>query len=142
MKKSIYFGVMMIALVAFTFTSCNKYEEGSNFSLLTAKSRVVNDWKSTSVTINGTEMQTNWWYEASLKKDGTGTFATVNSSGSTTENIKWAFDSDKENLLITDSNNSTETYEIVMLKKNDLKLRQVNTILGSEVTSILVFTTK
>ena len=41
---------------ALVFSSCNKYSEGPNFSLLTKKARVVNDWTLDSYTKDGTEL--------------------------------------------------------------------------------------
>jgi len=49
----------LLAVVAISLSSCNKYEEGSNFSLLSSKARFVNTWKVLSATANGTDIRFN-----------------------------------------------------------------------------------
>ena len=50
-----YLSLLSFAVI-FVFSSCNKYSEGPNFSLLTKKARVVNDWTLDSYTKDGTEL--------------------------------------------------------------------------------------
>ena len=130
MKKSILLSVMMLTVVAFTFTSCNKYDEGSNFSILSAKSRLVNTWKVDKITYtNGSSSTSTTSDEVlTINKDGSG-----NASGTTfgipySIDGKWAFNSDKTTVTLTPDNSaySTETYTIIKLKKDELSLQQID----------------
>ena len=51
-------GTLAIALVLF-LASCSKYEEGPGISLRSKKSRLVGDWKMTSITTNGQNSATS-----------------------------------------------------------------------------------
>lgn len=48
-KKVLLFGVIALAF------ACGKYEEGPKFSLESKKSRLVGEWKVTSITKNGVD---------------------------------------------------------------------------------------
>lgn len=56
---------LVIIIAAFTlafllgFSSCNKYEEGPSFSLLSATKRIVGTWELTETTINDTVVSLN-----------------------------------------------------------------------------------
>ncbi|MEY3238455.1 MAG: hypothetical protein RI883_2556 [Bacteroidota bacterium] len=129
MKKLFSLGlVAMLALTA-VVSSCGKYEEGSKFTFLSAKSRVVNDWKLTSVTYNGTEVISLYpAIEISFKKDDTYSTSFTAGGLTTTETGTWAFNSDKTALLMTATGSTTvETQTIVMLKSKMMKLKSTDT---------------
>jgi len=69
-----------------------------------------------------------------LEKDGTATSTWSTPLGSSSEVGTWAFSSDKADLILTDANGSTDTFEIVMLKNKELKLRQVEGVFTTVVT--------
>lgn len=53
MKKTLFF-IVLTLIVATTFlSSCSKYDEGSNFTLLSKKSRMVNNWHLMSISQDG-----------------------------------------------------------------------------------------
>lgn len=121
---------MMLAIVAFTFNSCNKYDEGANFSFLSAKSRLVNVWKVDKITytVGSTSTTATDDNVLTINKDGSG-----NSSGTIlgipySIDGSWSFNSDKTTLTLTPDNSaySTETYTIIKLKKDELSLQQVD----------------
>lgn len=139
MKKSFFYG--LVTLIAFTFvlSSCNKYEEGANFSLLPAKTRLVNTWTlntykvgSTTQTIDNTTLE--------IKKDDTGVFTYTSGSSSTTDDGMWSFNSNKTTVTLTDFTFYGGTWTIVKLKNKELKLRKSDTVFGGEVISELSFT--
>ena len=128
MKKLFSLGlVAMLALTA-VVSSCGKYEEGSKFTLLSAKSRVINDWALTSVTYNGTEVISLYpTVKISFKKDDTYTTSFTSGGFTTTETGTWAFNSDKTALLMTATGSTTvDTQTIIMLKSKMMKLKSVD----------------
>ena len=128
MKKLFSLGlVAMLALTA-VVSSCGKYEEGSKFTLLSAKARMVNSWGLVKYEVNNAAQDmsgsTLTW---NLEKDGKAT-ATWSSGGFSFSDIgTWELNSDKTDLILKDSSGDVETYEIVQLKNKDLKIRQVST---------------
>jgi hypothetical protein len=125
MKKSIGIKLFAFAALALVMTACSKYEEGSKFTFLSKKARMVNTWTVTEYSYNGTNQPLNGQSLVfDLQKDGTAVTTASNGGFSFSDTGKWDFNSDKTNLVMTASDNSTESYEIVMLKNKDLKLRQ------------------
>ena len=132
MKKSTGIKMLAFTLLAVLATACSKYEEGSKFTFLSKKSRVVNTWKMDKITstvdATGTITDLTSIYpaiEIDFNKDDTyevrttveifGTLTTNTSTGT------WAFNSDKTNLVTTDSNGNVDEATIIMLKKNEMK---------------------
>ena len=141
MKKRFGLKVLAFAALALVMTACNKYEEGANFSLRSAKNRLVNNWTMATYTVDGTSVlgsgNTFTW---DIKKDGSATITVANSAGSVSDDGSWAFNGDKTQLILTDLGLSDGTYDIIMLKNKDLKLRQTETIFTAEVVSEWTFT--
>jgi hypothetical protein len=138
MKKLFSLGlVAMLALTA-VVSSCGKYEEGSKFTLLSAKSRVVNDWSLTGATYNGTEIISLYpTIKMSFKKDDTYTTSFTAGGITTTETGKWAFNNDKTALLLTATGSATvDTQTIVMLKSKMMKLKSTDTAGGVTILTI------
>jgi len=125
--------LLMFALAMVAVTSCNKYEEGSNFSLLSAKARMVNTWTLTKVEYNGNDVTSSYpGIKSELKKDNTYTTTFTLGSFSTQESGKWDFNSDKTALIITPNGQSAnDPVTIVMLKNKMLKVKDVD---GSNTT--------
>lgn len=114
--------IFAFALVAIVVTACSKYEEGPSFTLLSKRARMENTWVLTSYTLNDVNSPIIGTYTMKLEKNGNASITT--SFG--TEEGQWEFSDDKESLILTGVNNNTDTYEILMLKSKDLKLKQVN----------------
>lgn len=123
--------VAFLALTVVIVSSCSKYEEGSKFTLLTAKARVTGDWKMTEINVNGTTQDlTGITFEISINKDETYTVTNSYSFGgtnyTTTDNGTWKFNDDKTELIITDSDADVTINTIVMLKNKMMKLKEVD----------------
>lgn len=139
MKKSFGIKLFAFALMALVVTACSKYEEGSKFTLLSKKSRVANTWTLASYTVDGTSQTLSGTTTWELTKEGGATLTVSGGGFSFSDSGSWAFGNDKQDLVLTDSDGDTETYEIVMLKSKDLKLRQTTTVLGTDVVTVLTF---
>lgn len=132
-------GLLGIALLV---GSCGKYPEGPNFALSSKASRLAGDWKATSVNQSGTEWNlSNLALNQTLDKDGTfksstvitvfGVPTTYNSEGS------WEFYDKKTKIIFTETNPATyskDTMEILMLKKDMVKLKQFDYDSGDTFT--------
>lgn len=116
----------MMALTM-TVTSCNKYEEGPKFTLLTAKMRITGDWSLLNVTENGYDV-TSFYPTTNLEIVKDETYKHTESSGSVsvTETGTWKFNGDKTQFITTDSDGDITTYTIVKLKNSILKLKHVD----------------
>jgi len=134
MKKSFLIKSFAVLSLLLIVTACSKYEEGSKFTVLTKTQRMVNTWTLRTSTYNGNNQTINGTSTWKLDKDGKCTYTYVLGSFTFTDVGTWAFTSDKASIIITDSSNDAETFEIVQLKNKDLKLRQVvdgNTTIGT-----------
>lgn len=124
---------LMFAVAMVVATSCNKYEEGPKFTLLTAKARLVNTWTLTKVEYNGNDV-TNSYPDitADIKKDNTYKVTYSAGSVSTSEEGKWEFNSDKTAVIFTvDGETASDPATIIMLKNKMLKFKDVD---GSNTT--------
>lgn len=131
MKKSFLIKSFAVLSLLLVVTACSKYEEGSKFTVLTKTQRMVNTWTLTSMTYNGNAQTIQGTHKWKLEKDGKATYSYESGSFTFSDIGTWAFTSDKANVIITDSSNDADMYEIVQLKNKDLKLRQVD---GDDIT--------
>lgn len=118
--------IISFILIAFTFFSCSKYDEGKA-SLESKKSRLVNNWTMVKLTANG--------YDVTALKIITGvdikdnnTFTVYGEAGGTVTSSSsiWAFDGNKTHVLVTNGNGSIDSYEIIKLEKDSLKLKIID----------------
>ena len=126
-KLLIYFLLLTISTVI--ISACGKYEEGPGISFLTKKNRITNTWNLTSRTTNGsTTNLSNQTWEVVIKDDDTYTSkATILGVPFFNEIGAWKFSDDKLDLLTTPASSAnTVSWEIVRLKKDELKLRYYN----------------
>lgn len=136
MKK--VFGILMIVAATMTISSCAKYDEGSNFTLLSAKSRVINVWKVTAWTANGNDiMSFNTVDQIDVQKDNV-VAVTTTVLGTMTDTGTWALSDDKATITFTDSSGSATTYTILKLTKDEMKLSNTS----NSVTYIMTLGTK
>ena len=134
MKKIIIYSFLFISLGA-GFSSCGKYEEGPNFTLLSKKARITNTWKFTSQTQNGIDVTPDpmsYSLTKTLKKDGTLDADLTIFSQPFTSSGSWAFSDDKEDLILTDPT-GTQTYEILKLTNSELKVSNIQN--GDEIVT-------
>jgi hypothetical protein len=131
MKKNIFIGLIALFTLAFTITSCNKYEDGPKFSLLTKKSRLANDWVIESATVTSANGSTNNITSGfsgqvlTIEKDGKYTWTTSSGSDSGT----WTLGEDKDDIrLISSASGSQEiSYRILRLKSKELWWKHTDT---------------
>jgi hypothetical protein len=140
MIKSTITKLALLFIVAVSFTACDKYEEGANVSLLTAKMRVTNVWTSSAFTYETALVtSTSSTSVLTIEKDGNFTAVTTLSPlPSSTTTGTWGFNSDKTQLLLTNGN-SVDTWDIIKLKNKELKLKQVGSFLGSETITTIEY---
>jgi hypothetical protein len=130
MKKLLAFGLFAFALSALTLTSCNKYEEGSNFSFISKNSRMINNWEmtkleQTSGIATADVTSTVDYIELDMNEDNTfemRTALTILVQIISVETGTWAFNDDKTQVLLTLENGSVRTCNIIKLKKDELKI--------------------
>jgi len=118
LKKMTY--VSVAGITALSVTSCGKYEDGPNVSLLTKKARVVGSWNVKSI---GTQIiPSSYNMNFNFEKSGSATFAyTYTGGGGYTYTGSWDFASDKENLLLN-IDGSAQLFEIKRLTNKEIWL--------------------
>lgn len=129
MKKIILSGIIALSAIALTFSSCNKYEDGPKFSLLTKKMRITGDWTATEsiyTPVSGSPTTTSLsGVTLSIEKDGK--YTSTDPSGS--DAGTWRLGEDKDDLLTTSSapGSVEEGSRILKLKSKELWLRITET---------------
>lgn len=126
MKKIIIGGLIALAAVTVSTTSCNKYEDGPAFSLLTKKSRLCGEWVIDKYFYNDVDQTTNYNslvganYVLEIEKDGN-----YRTEGSFTDNGTWELGEDKDDVRMksNQANSSEVSYRILRLKSKELWLR-------------------
>ena len=119
-------GFAILLGTATLVSSCNKYEEGPSFSLLSAKMRITGDWTSTEI-IEGENAEMT----ISINNDGTyskeTTYTLFGLSTSSTEVGTWDFNSDKTSVfMMEDGESNADEATILKLENDEMKLRFSN----------------
>ncbi len=123
-KKKILAAAGVTAVVV---SSCGKYEDGPNFSLLSKKSRVVGTWDMKTLTDSQTGATDNfcqngaYCVEITMDKDNKLTQKISDGSYSYTYTGTWNFNDDKTQLIWTTPSYTT-SYEIKRLTNKELWL--------------------
>ena len=123
---------LLSLVIIFVSSSCNKYSEGPNFSLLTKKARIVNDWTLESYTKDETELYDQGYEEnLSIENDGTYSMTRITPNlgqlHSVSSHGTWEFDNSKTSISFLEEGSIVGvTYEIIRLKNKSLKLRQTD----------------
>lgn len=133
--------IAVVAIGSLFLASCNKYEEGANFSLRSKKGRLAGEWHVEKVEYNGSDVTSSFLPSGAtmtqtIEKDGTWTSKYTISSISQTEAGTWEFVEKKEQLkMVTTGSSDTDgdTSTIVMLKNKELKIKSGT---GSNITII------
>ena len=137
MKKTIFFSVLSLIVATTFLSSCSKYDEGSNFTLLTKKSRMVNNWHLMSANVDGFEINLSGTSKhLELSKDGSAKYTeTYIILGQTYEGITngtWEFNDDKSKLVLTETGATvSDEYTILKLTKDEMKTEQIDPSTGS-----------
>ena len=100
----------------FLFSSCNKYSEGPNYSMLTRKARLCNDWELKAYSVSGNNAyDVDYTTKLSIDKDGTYSMSkTYNALGQiqgTYSNGRWEFAEKDETLYFYEDTTSKPTHE-------------------------------
>ncbi len=146
MKKTIFFSVLSLIVATTFLSSCSKYDEGSKFTLLTKKSRMVNNWHLTSIVQDGAALNMSGiLLDMNLMKDGSATttlsYTVLGQTFTDVTNGTWEFNDDKSKLVLTETGASvTDEYTILKLTKDEMKTEQVDASTGS--VSINTWNTK
>ena len=129
--KSTILLIIALAITLPMVSSCDRYEEGANYSLLTAKMRLVNHWKLEKITVtNGnTSYDATGSYPSTIlkvKKDNT--YETIYTAGNLTTNETgtWEFNDDKTQVIITETGENPDSFTIIKLKNKELKVDYVD----------------
>jgi hypothetical protein len=131
--------LILVLCACILFTECKKYPEGPAISLRSKKERLANTWKLDAIISDGvdsTSYFTQYYkdYTLALTKNGSYTisyYVAVPNFGniSNTESGKWAFASQKEEILVTPTSVAIgalpvpSTYQILKLYEKELWLR-------------------
>jgi len=146
MKKTIFFSVLSLIVATTFLSSCSKYDEGSKFTLLTKKSRMVNNWHLTSIVQDGAALNMSGiLLDMNLMKDGSATttlsYTVLGQTFTDVTNGTWEFNDDKSKLVLTETGATvTDEYTILELKKDEMKTEQVDASTGS--VSVQTWNTK
>jgi hypothetical protein len=146
MKKLFLIGFVAALATSTMMTSCSKYEEGSKFTLLTKKSRVINEWNLVSMTQDGTTLNmTGLVVTIKFLKDGTysntTSYTLLGQTYTDTVTGTWSFSDDKTKLLTIETGTTvTGEWTIIQLAKDDMKLSQFDA--SNNSTTITVWATK
>ena len=133
----IFFSVLSLIVATTFLSSCSKYDEGSKFTLLTKKSRMVNNWHLTSITQDGVSLNMSGiLLDLNLMKDGSATttlsYTVLGQTFTDVTNGTWEFNDDKSKLVLTETGATiTDEYTILKLTKDELKTEQVDPSTGS-----------
>ncbi len=129
MKKSNLLKAFGLLTLLFVFAACNRYEEGSNFSLISAKARLANTWTISNITFTSggtTTTITGTTGNLTISKDGSWNSTTTTTffgqTQTSTDSGTWTFNDDKTQVTYVDSNGDAEVSTIVKLKNKELTL--------------------
>lgn len=114
--------LIVAAICAAAFSSCKKYEDGPRLSLHSKKARLVNVWKYDHVTQNGTDVTASYVNRFVEFKKGGNYIITY---GQFADAGTWQFASDKDDIVLSESNSSSAiTWHILKLKNKELWLSE------------------
>jgi hypothetical protein len=121
--------IFALLFISILLLSCGKYEEGPGISLLSKKNRITNVWSlSSRITNSQTTNLSNTTWKVEIKDDETyNSQATYLGIPFLNESGIWKFSTDKSQLLTTASGSSnTDSWEIIRLTKDELKLKYIS----------------
>lgn len=134
MKNVKFLSLLILAITV--LYSCAKYDEGSNFSLLSAKARMVNTWTMTKYEVNGSDETSNTpGLEVVFNKNNSFK-RTFNFGFLVSDNGTWGFLNSKASISLIKSDGSSEIYDIIQLKNKHLKVRRTEGLTVYDYTFI------
>jgi len=136
MKKLMTYSFALL-IASTLISSCSKYEEGPKLALSSKKARLVGDWKLTKQVENDVEENLeNYVLNLTISEDNSikleAIYTVLGVPFTTTKEGTWDFNSDKTQIQVTETgNSSSNSYIIVKLATKELKLKEVD---GSDIT--------
>ncbi len=132
MKKPLLFLIM--TMMAVSFFSCGKYEDGPAVSLLTKKQRLDGEWSLVLVLNNGVDVTTFYPTDHGYIFDKNGSYKKISNGVETTGT--WEFNSDKTEILVTAENSpDADAYEVLRLKNKHFWWKR--TIVSGSQTDVI-----
>jgi len=130
MKRNLLHFFAGLIIISVMMSSCETYEDGPSFTLVSATNRVANTWKIEKVFVNDVDRSSLFQalidtYKVELTKDGELTETFTTSMGTHTNEGTWTFDSNKERIITTISG-STTSYKILRLKSSEMWLEEID----------------
>ena len=117
--KFLTFILIALFSISSVLTSCGKYEEGPNFTLLTKKMRLTGEWTLTALNNEPVIDLPGYSTILSFESDGTYRSTSYFDGESIIEEVGiWEFNSDKTGLIINGSE-----FMIIKLENKEMKLR-------------------
>jgi hypothetical protein len=114
----------IIPLVLVILTSCGKYEEGPEFTLLTKKQRLIGDWVLEEAMVDGQALNVEDYadYTLTFERDGTAkiTYGALFQKGT------WEFVDDKKKLRTIDLSGQMTEPTIIRLTNKELWLKDAD----------------
>ncbi len=127
MKKPIHLRVFALFLFVIALNSCKKYDDGPMVSLMSRRSRLINEWKIDSYKINGTDFTSLVsGYTETFKKDDSYSYSWGILSGSGT----WKFQNNAEQVKL--SGNDDQSSRTLFLTKLENDALWYYFIIGSD----------
>ena len=121
--------ILSTIAIAFLATSCKKYPDGPEFTLLTKKERISGNWRIEQVIVNGYDVTNsyNLWYgsnyQLNIAKSGGYII-----SGNYPDHGTWDFVNSKDDVsFVSQEGNGTKTYKILRLEKESMWFQDVDT---------------
>lgn len=139
---------ILLILVSLIFTSCGKYEEGPEISLLPKSSRLINNWALDAKYINGTQEtldDNDKAYSYNVLKDGKLEYVYTMGAITYTGTGTWEFSDSKESVNFSYSVPPT-TYNhdfiILRLTSSEFWAEETTSFAGFSTTTEYHFVTK
>lgn len=125
MLNNRHFSILVVFLSCLVITSsCGKYEEGPEFTVLTKKQRLIGDWKIVEAMIDGQAQNVDDYsdYTLTFERDGTARIT----YGALTHKGTWEFIEDKTKLRTLDLTGQTAEPTIIRLTNKELWLKDAD----------------
>lgn len=125
MRSSIIQISAIVLLLSINLSSCKKYPEDEKLSLKTAKSRLSNDWIINEMYVNDSLVTSSWSYSPGFNFTKKGIVIQTFGDGKSKEGTWEFWERDKSMIELTFTNVTTvkQSYEILKLTKEELKLK-------------------
>lgn len=121
--------IFFVPAVLVLFIACNKYEDGTEFSLQSKTNRISNRWVISATMMNGTDNTLQYCsyyqrYQMNIGRDGQySIWYQPNGIDYQSESGEWDFKDNKTQIVLTSSAGKTKEFRISCLEQKDLRLK-------------------